>query len=103
MRRILTDHARHRNALKENSGAPMIPLRDDIAISGEQYVEALEIDDLLVRLAEFRPRAAKVVEMRFFAGLGEREIAEALGVHVRTIRRDWEFAQAWLHSEIKPD
>jgi len=101
MRNILVDYARQRNAGKRNKGAPVLPLDDAIAISNDQSVTALEVDAVLRRLAAVSPRQAQVVEMRFFAGLSEEEIAVALGKNVRTIRRDWLMARAWLHEQLK--
>ena len=100
MRRILVDHARQRCAQKRNSGAVLSGLEDVIAISPDQSAHALEIDQLLNKLAEVSPRQAQVVEMRFFGGLAEKEIASALGKNIRTIRRDWLMARAWLHEQL---
>lgn len=101
MRRILVDYARQHNAQKRFGGVPAVSLDDAIAISEDQSAIAIEVDDLLEQLAAISPRQAQVVEMRFFAGLGEAEIAAALGKHVRTIRRDWLMARAWLHEHLK--
>ncbi len=101
MRRVLVDYARQRGAQKRKDGAQPLPLDDAIEISAAQSADALEVDDVLKKLAELSPRQAQVVEMRFFGGLSEEEIAAALGVHVRTIRRDWLMARAWLHEQLK--
>lgn len=101
MRNILVDYARQRGTLKRGAGAPPVPLDETIAVSASQSAEALEVDELLKKLAEFSPRQAQVVEMRFYGGLTEEEIAAALGKHVRTIRRDWLMARAWLHEQLK--
>jgi len=100
MRRILVDYARQHNAEKRNEGAPAIPLDEAISIAADQSSTAIEIDDLLRKLAEISPRQAQVVEMRFFGGLSENEIATALGKSVRTVRRDWLMARAWLHEQL---
>jgi RNA polymerase sigma-70 factor (ECF subfamily) len=100
IRRILVDHARQHNARKRNDGTTVLPLDEAIAIASDQSVMALEVDDMLNRLAAISPRQAQVVEMRFFAGLSEKEIATALGKNVRTIRRDWLMARAWLHEQM---
>ena len=94
MRHILVDYARKRNSEKNNFGAPAIRLEDAIAISEDGSAVALDID-------EISPRQAQIVEMRFFAGLTEEEIASALGLSIRTIRRDWLMARAWLHGQLK--
>jgi len=101
MRRILVDYARGRGAQKRNEGTPFQTLDEAIAVSSDRAAEALEIDELIEKLAAVSPRQAQVVEMRFFAGLREEEIAAALGINVRTIRRDWLMARAWLHEQIK--
>lgn len=100
MRRILVDYARQRNAEKRNFGGAAVPLDDVIVVSDDRTVEALEIDGALQALAELSPRQAEVVEMRFFGGLSEEEIAVTLGKSVRTIRRDWLMARAWLHERL---
>jgi RNA polymerase sigma factor (TIGR02999 family) len=72
----------------------------DLAASRDRDPELLDLDRALERLAVEHPRAARVVEMRFFAGLGEREIGEALSVAERTVKRDWAFARAWLLADL---
>ena len=101
MRRILVDYARHHSAKKRNDGATMVPLEDAIAMTQDQSLAAIEVDLVLQRLAVLSPRQAQVVEMKFFAGLSEEDIAMALDKHVRTIRRDWLMARAWLHEQLK--
>lgn len=100
MRRILVDHARQRNAAKR--GGKEKPLRlDDAALSAaHRPVEFVALDEALSRLEEFDPRQSRVVELRFFAGMSEEEISHVLGVSVRTIKRDWNVARAWLYSEM---
>jgi RNA polymerase sigma-70 factor, ECF subfamily len=101
MRRILVDYARQHHAQKRNDGMRTISLDEAIAISSDQFAIALEVDEVLKKLAELSSRQAKVVEMRFFAGLTEAEIAEALEVNVRTVKRDWLIARAWLHKRLQ--
>jgi RNA polymerase sigma-70 factor, ECF subfamily len=101
MRHILVDYARQRGAQKRNAGVPALALENVIAVSETQSAEALAVDELLNRLATLSPRQAQVVEMRFYGGLTEEEMAVALGKHVRTIRRDWLMARAWLHEQLK--
>jgi RNA polymerase sigma factor (TIGR02999 family) len=102
MRRILVDYARQRNAAKRIHGGVVVPLDEalGISVSNEDLATALAIDDVLREFAEVSPRQAQVVEMRFFAGMTEEEMALALGVTVRTIRRDWLMARAWLHQRL---
>jgi RNA polymerase sigma-70 factor (ECF subfamily) len=101
MRRILIDHARRRRAQRRGSGATAVLLNESFAVSEADLGSAIEVDDLLNKLAQVSPRQAQVVEMRFFAGLKEDEIAVSLGVDERTVRRDWLKARAWLHMQIR--
>jgi RNA polymerase sigma factor (TIGR02999 family) len=101
MRRILVDYARQHGAHKRNCGVALQPIDHAISVSAGQSAEALEVDELLNKLAALSPRQAQVVEMRFYGGLTEEEIALALGKNVRTIRRDWLMARAWLHEQLK--
>lgn len=96
MRRILVDHARAHNAQRRPSPARRVEIEDTLAYSEDHPVELLVINDALERLAEYDPRQAKVVELRFFAGLTVEETAAALNVTGRTVRRDWQMARAWL-------
>jgi len=63
--------------------------------------ELLELNDALDRLADASPRAGKVVEMRYFGGMTDEEIAESLGISERTVKRDWRIARAWLRNELR--
>jgi RNA polymerase sigma factor (TIGR02999 family) len=101
MRRILVDCARQRNTRKRGGDAIEVSLENAIEISSDHSTTALEVDELLRKLAEISPRQAQVVEMRFFGGLSEDEIASALDLHIRTVRRDWFMARAWLHEQLR--
>jgi len=101
MRNLLVDHARARLAGKNGSGMRAVNI-DDIQICADTSPRAmLELDDALRRLKAFSPRQENVVELRFFSGMTEEEIASHLGLNVRTIRRDWELAKAWLYGELR--
>jgi RNA polymerase sigma-70 factor, ECF subfamily len=100
MRRILVDYARQRGADKRARGQNRF-IHDAVAISPDQSAMAIEVDDLLQKLEKISPRQAQIVEMRFYGGLTEEEIATALCIHVRTVRRDWLVARAWLYGELK--
>jgi RNA polymerase sigma-70 factor (ECF subfamily) len=100
MRRILVDYARERKAQKRDGGRRRVDLSDTLMISDDRLDEIIVIDAALNRLAEWDPRQCRVVELRFFSGLTEDEIAEILGVAPRTVKRDWRVAKAWLHGEL---
>jgi RNA polymerase sigma factor (TIGR02999 family) len=99
MRRILVDHARRRGAKKRGDGMPVFVLTDlDLAIDqpADHADRILAIDQAVTALGRVQARLAQLVECRYFAGLTEEETAEALGVSVRTVQRDWIRARAWL-------
>jgi RNA polymerase sigma factor (TIGR02999 family) len=98
MRRVLVDHARGMNASKRRS--VRVSLESALVYSDEQSGEVIALDEALTRLAVWDARQCQVVEMRFFAGLTEEEIAHVLGVSVRTVKRDWTMAKAWLYKEL---
>ncbi len=100
MRRILVDYARARNAAKRGGGRHKVELSEVMVISEDRLEEALAVDEALTRLAEWDPRQSRVVEMRFFGGLSEEDVAEVLGVSSKTVKRDWKVAKAWLHGEL---
>lgn len=104
MRFVVVDHARRRSAGKRGGGLVAIPLEPELAASlgdADQAELVLAVHEALEQLASFNERLARIVECRFFAGLGDDEIAEALGVSVRTVQRDWLRAQAWLRRALE--
>jgi len=96
MRHVLVDFAKARLTLKRGGPRRRITLDDDAIAVDDQADALLQLDDALARLAAREPRLAKVVELRFFGGLSEGEIASSLGVTVRTVRRDWVKARVML-------
>lgn len=100
MRRILVDHARANRARKRGDGWDAVSLNEALLPSPERAPEIIALDEALNRLARLDPRQAKVVELRFFAGMNEEETGEALGVSARTVKRDWRIAKAWLFKEL---
>ena len=101
MRRILVDYARMHRARKRSGERQQVELTDALAISEDRLDLVLSIDELLTRLAEWDALQCSIVELRFFGGLTEDEVAEALGIGVRTVSREWSFARAWLYGELK--
>ena len=100
MRQILVDHARRRRAAKRGGGAEVLELKTWQAQIEERPDLVIEIDQLLTRLSALDARQAKVVEMRYFSGLTEDEIAQTLGISERTVKRDWNMARAWMRREL---
>lgn len=103
MRQVLVDAARKRNAAKRGSGISMITLDDNANAITSYAGELMELNDALVELEKHNPRQARVVECRYFGGLGVEETAEALGVSPRTVKSDWALAKAWLFDELRSD
>jgi RNA polymerase sigma factor (TIGR02999 family) len=101
MRRALVDYARHRNAAKGPGAAIRVSLGDSHGLSIRPDEDVIALDEALAALEAIEPRAVRIVEMRFFGGLGETETAEAVGVSVSTLKRDWAFARAWLFDRLK--
>ena len=99
MRCILVSHIRHRQALKRGGDRRRVEL-DTVLASFERPADLVELDAALTRLADEDDRAARIVELRFFAGCSMREIAASFGTSERTIQREWRFARAWLHAEL---
>jgi RNA polymerase sigma factor (TIGR02999 family) len=100
MRRILVDHARASHARMRGNGWDAISLNDAILPSPERAPEILALDEALSKLATFDERQSKIVELRFFAGMSEEEVGNALGISARTVKRDWRIAKAWLFKEL---
>jgi RNA polymerase sigma factor (TIGR02999 family) len=102
MRHILVDAARARASGKRGGLAPKVNLDETAAVSPASDRCILALDDALTAFSQLAPRQAKVVELRYFGGLTEEEIVAALGSSPRTVRRDWNFAKAWLLRELSP-
>jgi RNA polymerase sigma factor (TIGR02999 family) len=96
MRRILVDHARRRRAGRRGSDATLLQLDDSRDVGIDLRFDFVALDDALNRLARVTPRAAQVVELRYFGGMSIDEIALFLGVAPITVRRHWAVARAWL-------
>jgi RNA polymerase sigma factor (TIGR02999 family) len=100
MRRILVDHARAHSTAKRGGGVAKLCLDEALAVSPEPAAELLDLDLALKRLSERDARKGQAVELHFFGGLTQEEIAEVLGVSLSTVRGDLRFAKAWLHGEL---
>ena len=100
MRRVLVDHARARKAAKRGGSAVRVALDDDVAAAAPREVDLIALDTALNELAAMDARQSRVVEMRYFGGLGTAEIAEVLGVSRATVDRDWRFARTWLYRRL---
>lgn len=100
MRRILVDFARSRGYRKRGGGAQHVELDEAAVVADDRGAEMVELDEALKALAELDVRQARVVELRYFGGLSDAELAEVLNVSVGTVRRDWTLARAWLNREL---
>jgi len=100
MRRILIDHARRHAYAKRGGGAQQVSLEEVAALVPEQGRELMRLDEALKSLAERDPRRSQVVELRYFGGLNNEEIAGVLQVSENTVTRDWNMARAWLYQQL---
>lgn len=103
MRRLLVDYARAGLAEKRGGGRAKLSLTEVKGLAAPSEDALLDLDAALTRLEALDPRAARIVELRYFGGATEQETAEAAGVSVATVKRDWDFARTWLISQLKPD
>ena len=101
MRRILVDFARARDNLKRGGGVRPIPLDEQTLAGVTRSADLLALDEALERLAVLSPRQGRVVELRYFGGMTEQEVADVLDISSRTVRHDWQLARAWLHRELE--
>ncbi len=102
MRRVLVDYARQRGRDKRGAGVTITGLTEDAAVA-EPAVDVVALDEALGRLAAVDAQQARVVELRFFAGLSVGETAEAIGISSATVKRDWATAKLWLYNELTTD
>lgn len=100
MRRILVDFARARNREKRGGDGIQVSLSEAAKVPSERSADLVALDDALQTLEKLDQRQARVVELRFFAGLSLEETAEALRISLSTVRRDWSLAEAWLYREL---
>lgn len=101
MRRVLVDHARAKQAAKRGGGQRAVTLQSElIGGAGEPTLDALALEEALVALTERDARQGRIVELRFYGGLTNREVAAELEVSETTVEDDWRFARAWLNREL---
>ena len=101
MRRILVNHAVKNNAEKRFGNRTRLVLDEIVDFTNGADVNLILLDEALNKLAEFDPKQAKIVELKFFGGLTNEEIAEVTGVSDSTVKREWRIAKAWLHEQLK--
>jgi RNA polymerase sigma factor (TIGR02999 family) len=100
IRRILVDHIRATRAQKRGSGFAALSLDEALGVSEKKNWEIIALDDALKTLAKVDPQQARIVELRFFAGLSIEETASIVGISPATVKRDWVTAKAWLFREL---
>lgn len=100
MRRILIDHARRHAYAKRGGGAQQVSLDEAATVTRLAGSEMILLDEALKSLAEMDPRRSQVVELRYFGGLKNEEIAVVLNISENTVTRDWNMARAWLHQQL---
>ena len=100
MRRVRVDSVRSRNNNKRGGGQCRITLNDATEAASGQPLDLEALDEALNKLGRLNERQGKIVELRYFGGLSEEQTAEALNVSIRTVRRDWSFARAWLYRQL---
>jgi RNA polymerase sigma factor (TIGR02999 family) len=100
MRRILIERARQKAALKRGGSAGRVPLNETLLAAPDETEHLLEIDEALIALQEHDPRAAQIVKLRYFAGLGHQEAADALGISRGAADRLWALARTWLYQRL---
>ena len=102
MRRVLRDHAEHRNASKRGGGLRRVSLDEGLALGTSAAIELFELDQAIERLSRISDRSSRVAELRVFGGMNNGEIAHVLNVSERTVVEDWQFARAWLARQVSP-
>ena len=103
MRRILVNHAVKTNADKRFGNQTRLALDEIVDFTQGSDINLVSLDEALNTLAEFDPKQAKIIELKFFGGLTNEEIAEVTGVSDSTVKREWRIAKAWLHDQLKAD
>jgi RNA polymerase sigma-70 factor, ECF subfamily len=99
MRHVLIDHARSVQAQKRQGGE-RIDFRPDLLFTDGKAMELVALEEALARLESLAPRQCRIVELKYFAGMDTEQIASVLAISPRTIKREWQFARAWLHAQL---
>jgi RNA polymerase sigma-70 factor, ECF subfamily len=102
MRRVLVDYARNRDRAKRGDGVPSLPLDEVAVLSDDRAEQLMAIHAALEGLSSLDARKARVFELKYFGGMSEEEVAEALSVSPVTVSRDWRMAKVWMRREIAP-
>jgi RNA polymerase sigma factor (TIGR02999 family) len=100
MRRILVDHAKEHRAQKRGGGLPRVPLEEALTISAQPGGDLIALHEALASLEKVDPQRSQVVELRYFGGLSNEEVARVLGISPATVQRQWAGARAWLYHEM---
>lgn len=100
MRRIMVDYGRKRHSLKRGGTSRRVELDEAANVPLDSHENVLAVDEALTRLEAIDKRQSQIVELRYFSGLTEEETAAALGIGLRTVKREWAVAKAWLHAEL---
>ena len=103
MRRILVNHALGKNRIKRFSNQTKMALDEAVSFAQAQEIDIIELDEALNELEKFDAQQARIVELKFFAGLTTEEIAEVVRISDSTVKREWRIAKAWLHDRLKTD
>jgi RNA polymerase sigma factor (TIGR02999 family) len=103
MRRVLLMHARERRAGKRGGGLERVTLDEQLVGATDRGIDLIGLDESLERLAGIFPRKARVVELRFFAGLSLEETGKVLDISLATVKREWDFARAWIRRDLAED
>lgn len=103
MRRVLINHARERRAAKRGGGAIILSLDQVTDAAAKDGINIEELDEAMKKLADIDERKARIVEMKFFAGLKEEELGEVLGISRATVKREWQAARIWLFRFLKTE
>ena len=101
MRRVLVDHARHKNAAKREGAQQKLTLDKAVSFADDKELDILALEEALLSLEKLDQRQAQIVELRFFGGLSIEEAAHVLKISSATVKREWVIAKAWFQRELR--